>query len=72
MDIKKRLENQKEFPDWTENEDGSRVYWFEIKGKLGWKARYVKETDKEEITLKFYQEYTTKIMNWSKFTKNIR
>jgi hypothetical protein len=56
MDNQKRLKNQKEFPSWTENEDGSRIYWFEVKGKLGWKARYVKETNSEEITIRFYQE----------------
>ncbi len=56
MDIQKRLKNQKEFPNWTENDDGSRKYWFEVKGKLGWKARYVKETNSEEITIRFYQE----------------
>jgi len=28
----------------------------EVKGKHGWKARYVKEVDVMEKTVKFYQE----------------
>jgi hypothetical protein len=53
---KKRKDNEIEFDFWIENEDGSRKYWFETIGKYGWKARYVKEVDNKEITLKFYQE----------------
>ena len=40
-------------------EDGAgrgRRYWLEIKGRHGWKARYVKEMSVMEETLKFYQE----------------
>jgi len=36
--------------------DGGRKYWFETKGRHGWKARYVKEVNAIEETLKFYQE----------------
>jgi len=36
--------------------DGSRIYWFELTGKLGWKARYVKTVDVNETTLSFKQE----------------
>lgn len=39
-----------------QKKDGGRIYSFEVAGKLGWKARYVKEVDREEITMKFYQE----------------
>ena len=38
MDEKKRQRNEKEFDFWTEKDDGERIYWFEITGKLGWKA----------------------------------
>jgi len=40
----------------VEKEDGGRIYSFEMKGKLGWKAKYLKEVDSEEITIKFWQE----------------
>jgi len=56
LDIKKRQENERKFPNWEELEDGSRVYWFEIKGRIGWKAKYLKQVDYNEVTLKFWQE----------------
>ena len=55
MDIK-RKDNEKKFRNYKETKDGGRIYWFEIKGKSGWKARYVKEVDNKENTIKFYQE----------------
>jgi len=33
-----------------------RKYWYQIKGKAGWRAKYVKEVDIDENTIKFYQE----------------
>lgn len=56
MDIKKRQENEKKFPNHEDLEDGSRIYWFDIEGRIGWKARYIKIVDAEEITLSFSQE----------------
>ena len=56
MNHKKRLENEKKFPKFEELPDGSRIYWFELTGKLGWKARYVKTVDANETTLSFKQE----------------
>ena len=56
MNHKKRLENEKKFPNHDELPDGSRIYWFELVGKLGWKARYVKTVDADEKTLSFKQE----------------
>ena len=35
---------------------GGRKYWYEVDGRWGYKARYVKEVDRLEETLKFYQE----------------
>lgn len=52
----KRKKNEREYDTWVEKEDGGRIYSFEIKGKLGWKALYLKEVDGKEITLKFWQE----------------
>ncbi len=56
MPSKKRQKNQSKFENWKETEDNGRVYWFEIPGRHGWKARYVKVVDKNEKTIKFYQE----------------
>ncbi len=56
MDEIIRQKNEKEFESWTERRDGSRIYSFEISGKLGWKAKYLKEVDSEEVTLRFGQE----------------
>ncbi len=53
---KKRLENEKKFINWYELDNGGRIYYYEVDGKYGWKARYVKEVNKVETTLKFYQE----------------
>ncbi len=52
---KKRKENEKKFGNWTVTDLG-RIYFFEVKGRKGWKARYVKEVDANENTLKFFQE----------------
>ncbi|MCR4292387.1 MAG: hypothetical protein NUV76_05870 [Candidatus Kuenenia sp.] len=57
MDIKgKRLLNERKFLNWEKLSDGGIKYWLEIKGRHGWKARYVKEVDDREETKKFYQE----------------
>ncbi len=56
MNIKKRQKNEIQFEYWIEKEDGCRIYSFEISGKLGWKAKYFKEVNSDEVTLKFWQE----------------
>ena len=55
IEDKRRL-NEKKFPNWGILPNGGRRYWFEITGKHGWKARYVKEVDSMEEIVKFYQE----------------
>lgn len=35
---------------------GGRRYRFDVPGKLGWLARYLKEVDANETTLRFWQE----------------
>ena len=35
---------------------GGRRYWLDVQGRQGWKARYVKEVDPDEVTVRFYQE----------------
>ena len=56
MDARKRAHNEREFPAWDDLPNGGRRYWLEVQGRLGWKARYVKEVDANEMTVSFYQE----------------
>lgn len=44
------------FGNWEELPGESRRYYYEVQGRHGWKARYVKEVDAEERTVRFYQE----------------
>lgn len=53
---RKRRINEKKFSHWQKLPDGGRRYWYEVNGKLGFVARYIKEVDNKEITLKFYQK----------------
>jgi len=52
----KRIQNERKFPHSVEMPGGGRKYWFEITGKSGWKAMYVKEVNASEETMRFYQE----------------
>ena len=55
-DERKRRENEKKFGAWDELPDGGRRYFYKVQGRHGWTARYVKEVDSSERTIKFYQE----------------
>lgn len=52
----KKWVNEKKFKKWDKLSNGGRRYYFEIKGRHRWKARYIKEVDANEETTKFYQE----------------
>lgn len=56
MNNNQRSKNEREFETWIQTEDGGRIYSFEVDGKLGWKAKYLKEVDIEEVTVRFWQE----------------
>jgi len=56
MDARKRQQNERKFSTWRDLPDGGRAYSFEVKGRSGWRARYVKEVDAEESTVRFSQE----------------
>ncbi len=56
MNEGKRRQNETKFGVWEELSTGGRRYWYEVKSRSGWKARYVKEVDEDERTEKFYQE----------------
>jgi len=62
MDIQtKRRSNEKKFSNWIELPEGGRRYFFEVKGKHGWSAKYIKEVDSNEDATSFWQEiYNTK------------
>ena len=51
-----REQNERKFPDWEALSSGGRRYWLDVLGRQGWKARYVKEVDVNEVTVRFYQE----------------
>lgn len=53
---RKRQSNERRFPNWTNLEDGGRMYSYERIGKSQYTVRYVKIVDKNERTLSFYQE----------------
>jgi hypothetical protein len=51
-----RAQNEKKFGHWMELPGGGRRYWLDVTGRLGWRARYVKEVDVNERTVRFWQE----------------
>jgi hypothetical protein len=51
-----RDQNERKFPNWHALENGGRVYWLDIPGKMLWRARYLKEVDAHEQTIRFWQE----------------
>lgn len=56
MSSGKREQNEKEFDYWEDLDGGGRKYWFDIKGKSGGSARYIKTVDEKETTVLFVQE----------------
>lgn len=54
--MNKRARNEKVFGHWDTLPDGCRRYWRDVSGHNGWKARYVKDVDQEEKTIRFFQE----------------
>ena len=50
-----RPQNERQFGHWEERPNGGRLYWFDIAGRYGWRARYIKEVDANEATLRFWQ-----------------
>jgi hypothetical protein len=54
--VSTREQNERKFENWRDLSTGERRYWFDVLGRSGWKARYVKEVDANEVTLRFYQE----------------
>ncbi len=55
-DERKRQQNEKKFGEWEELPNGGRRYFYEVQGRHGFLARYVKEVSASEQTIRFYQE----------------
>ncbi len=51
-----REQNERKFGNWKKLAHGGRVYWMDVAGHHGWTARYVKEVDADERTIRFHQE----------------
>jgi hypothetical protein len=51
-----RTQNERKFGQWDELPSGGRRYWLDVQGRLGWLARYLKDVDANETTLRFWQE----------------
>ncbi|MCE9630018.1 MAG: hypothetical protein K8S94_04765 [Planctomycetia bacterium] len=51
-----RGQNERKFGSWRTLAHGGRLYFMVVSGKLGWTARYLKEVDAAEQTLRFWQE----------------
>ena len=51
-----RAQNEKKFGTWEELPNGGRRYRLDIAGRLGWRARYVKQVDAQENTVGFWPE----------------
>ena len=51
-----RVQNERKFRSCEELPTGGRRYWLDVLGRLGWRARYLKEVDTQEVTLRFWQE----------------
>lgn len=51
-----REQNERKFGQWRETPDGGRRYWLDVSGHHGWRARYLKEVDTDENTVRFWQE----------------
>ena len=51
-----REQNEAKFGRWDVLPGGGRDYYLDVPGKSGWRARYLKEVDANETTIRFWQE----------------
>ena len=56
VDPRERATNERKFGNWEDLPGGGRQYWYEVPGRRGWRARYVKEVDPDERIVRFWQE----------------
>jgi hypothetical protein len=51
-----RRQNERKFGQWRPLAGGGRLYWLDVVGRMQWTARYLKEVDAAEQTVRFWQE----------------
>jgi hypothetical protein len=51
-----REQNERKYKHWEELPDGGRPYIRQFIGRAGGRARYIKEVDETENTIRFAQE----------------
>jgi hypothetical protein len=51
-----RKQNEQRFTHWQSLPGDGRRYWIDVVGRQGWRARYNKEVDAAEETVRFWQE----------------
>ena len=51
-----RVQNERKFKQWEELPNGGRRYIRDFVGRAGGRARYIKEVDATENTIRFAQE----------------
>ena len=51
-----RHQNENKFGSWDVLPGGGRCYHLDVTGRSGWRARYWKEVDAAENTVRFWQE----------------
>ena len=51
-----RTQNEKKFERWEELPGSGRPYRLDVPGRLGWQARYLKDVDANETTVRFWQD----------------
>lgn len=51
-----RAQNERRFQVWLDLPRGGRRYLLDVPGRHGWLARYVKEVDAGDRTVRFWQE----------------
>jgi hypothetical protein len=54
--MSKRAQNERKFGTWDELAEGGRRYRLEVAGRQSGRARYLKEVDGQENTVRFWQE----------------
>jgi len=70
--VSTRVQNEKKFGNWNDLPGGGRRYWLDVAGRMGWRARYCKDVDSEEATVRFWQEFTMIETSWLRFIRNTR
>ncbi len=54
--MSKQSQNEWKFGNWKQTPEGGRLYWLDVPGRSGWRARYWKEVGPDETTKRFWQE----------------